>query len=121
MVKILHVDDNEQIRFLVKAILKSKKYDCTSVSSAEEGLKLMKKNKYDTIILDMKLPGKIQGRGFLKKMGELKINIPVIPLTANPKSIKKELKTKFPELVSECVLKPFEAEKLLKCIKKAIK
>ena len=120
--KVLIIDDEENIRLLLHDILKRKGYETIGVSSAEEGLKVVKKKEsLCLILLDLKLGGKMQGEDFLKKLQELKIWKKVLIITANPKEIEKELKERFPKLVRGSLMKPFEIQKLLKNVKKYCK
>ena len=121
MKRILHIDDDENIRILLEDILVDKGYEFVGVSTAEEGLKLVKENHIDLVLLDFKLAGKLQGIDFLKKLKELKIRIKVIPITASPSTIEKEIKDNYSKIVVDFILKPFEPDKLLKKIKKVFK
>lgn len=119
--RILHIDDNEKIRFLVGEVLKLNGYEYLGVSNAEEGLKVIQTNNLSLLILDLKLAGKMQGVDLLKKIKKKGIKIKVIVLTASPKSIKNKLKTNYPELIVECIFKPFKPIDLVAEIKKVLK
>jgi len=119
MKTILHVDDNEEIRLLLEAIIKRHGYTYIGMSRAEEALEVLKKDSVDLVLLDLHLAGKMQGVDLINNLEKLKIRKKIIPLTASPTLIKR-LKKEHPELVVECILKPFEPEKLLIQIKKAI-
>jgi DNA-binding response OmpR family regulator len=53
---ILIVEDSKDIIDLLKFTLKHKKHKILTATKAEEGLKLLRKNKVDLIILDIMLP-----------------------------------------------------------------
>ena len=57
MSKILIVDDDEQILHLFEALLERNDTTVDTTVSAEGALKLLDNNKYDLIILDIKLIG----------------------------------------------------------------
>jgi len=82
-VKILGVDDNQIIRFVVAAALKP--YDCTicQATNGEEGLAAALDEKPDIIILDISMP-KMDGIEMLTKLREYQdfAQTPVILLTA---------------------------------------
>ncbi len=115
MKRILHIDDDEEVRILLNNILK-KKYDYIGVPSAEEGMDIVKEDKICLILLDLKLSGRMQGRDFLDELKKMKKDISVIALTASTDKIEEDLKKDYPELVVKCVMKPFETDKLLKDI-----
>jgi len=56
-VRVLVIDDEEQIRRALRSILQVRHYDPILASSAEEGLELAAEHTPDIIILDLMLPG----------------------------------------------------------------
>jgi len=57
MISILIVDDEEDIRELLKYNLQKEGYQVYVASNGEEGLELMKQSKPDLILLDVMMPG----------------------------------------------------------------
>lgn len=54
---ILIIDDDPRNIFALKAVLHSRSFDCQSVLSAEEGLKILQGNDhFDAVLLDMMMP-----------------------------------------------------------------
>lgn len=64
--KILIIEDEETLRELYVQILKQEGYEVTSAADGDEGYKLLVKNKYDLILLDIILP-KMDGLQILEK------------------------------------------------------
>ncbi len=85
MIKILIVDDNEDITFSIKKMLEKldKNYSVDRAHSTDEGLEVVKKDEYDIIIIDIMMPGK-DGIIFSEqlKQDDKTKNIPIIFLTA---------------------------------------
>ena len=54
---ILVVDDEIELREAISAYLSQEGYEVQQASSGEEALDLLKKNAFDILITDMKLPG----------------------------------------------------------------
>lgn len=54
--RILHVDDDPDVRLLMSASLQEFGYVVATAGSVEEGLELAKTMRFDLCILDMKLP-----------------------------------------------------------------
>ena len=83
--KILVVDDNNDINEMFSKFFKSKGHECMTTSNGKEGLVLCQNYKFDAIILDLAMPG-FTGKDFLDilvdagKVEEQKI----IVLTAMP-------------------------------------
>lgn len=78
--KILIVDDEAPVRDLLGDLFK--KEDCLSVTcgSGEEALAILKKESFDVVLLDIKLPG-MGGLEVLKNIRELYVNLPVVMIT----------------------------------------
>ncbi len=57
MKKIMVVDDEPDIVFLVQKILKNEGYDVVGASGGEEALEMVKTEKPDLILLDVMMPG----------------------------------------------------------------
>lgn len=55
--KILIIEDDADIRNLVRHNLTREGYEVAGAENGEEGLKLVRKNSYDLVILDLMLPG----------------------------------------------------------------
>ncbi len=65
--KILIVDDDEQIRNLLKAFLKISNWEIDCASNGEDALKLIEKKYYDLVITDYDMP-QMNGEEFLKSI-----------------------------------------------------
>lgn len=117
--KILVVDDELDILQVVKFRLKKEGYEIIAAHNGQEALDLVKKEKPNLILLDLRLPV-IDGYEVcrrLKSDEELKA-IPIIFMTASSAGKVAE-KTK--ELkADDYIIKPFEPEVLLEKVKKFI-
>ncbi|MCX5694489.1 MAG: response regulator [Candidatus Omnitrophica bacterium] len=78
--KILIVDDEIEVRDLLRDLLKNE--DCQSVTcaSGEEAMALLSKEAFDVVLLDIKLSG-TGGLEVLKDMREKYNNLPVVMIT----------------------------------------
>lgn len=79
--RILVVDDEENIRFLYKEELEDEGYKVALAANAEEAMKKIQELPPDLITLDIKMPG-MDGIEFLRKLKEENRNIPVILCSA---------------------------------------
>lgn len=70
MAKILIIDDERAIRNTLREILEYEKYEVEEAKDGEEGLDLLKKNEYDVVLCDIKMP-KMDGLEVLEKAKEL--------------------------------------------------
>ena len=86
--KILTVDDNEEIRNIIKILLESEGYDVIEASDGETALELVD-DSIDLIILDIMMPGK-SGLDVCKIIRE-KYQMPILFLTAKGTDSDKSL------------------------------
>jgi len=56
MAKILIIDDEKSIRKTLREILEYEKYQVDEAADGSEGIELIKKEKYDIILCDIKMP-----------------------------------------------------------------
>ncbi|AEA33918.1 sigma-54-dependent transcriptional regulator [Hippea maritima] len=117
MYKILVVDDDEQMRVALKATLDHLGYNPTLAKDAKEALKLLKKNEFDFILSDLKMP-KMDGVEFLKEVKNIKPHIPFVMITAfgDIKTAVEAMKLG----AFDFILKPFSQDALKKIIEMAI-
>ena len=116
MYKVLVVDDDEQMRMALCATLKHIGFEAQSTKNAQDGLKLLKKESYDVIITDLKMP-KINGIEFLEKAKKL-TEAPIIMITAfgTIENAVEAMKLG----AFDFILKPFSADVLKKVVNLAI-
>jgi DNA-binding NtrC family response regulator len=105
--KILLIDDDEWIRDSLGLFFELEKCIFLALESAEEGLEELKKQDYDIIILDYRLPG-MDGLEFLKQIQETQTHAIKILITAFG---SKEVFSEAIELgVHDFIDKPFSTE-----------
>ncbi len=84
MEKILIVDDDQELRDMLNEYLTEKGYQVTMAWDGSNALSKIQNEKFNTIILDLKMP-KINGLDCLKGIRECNFNnsTPVIVLSGN--------------------------------------
>ncbi len=80
--RILLIEDEENITSFIKKGLEEEYYTVDIAETGSDGLNLAMSNEYDLIILDIMLPGKINGIALCKRLREIGIKIPILMLTA---------------------------------------
>ena len=106
---ILVVDDDQEIRELVKEYLNKNKYLVTTAKDAEDAQNKIKFIKFDLIILDIMMPGK-SGLEFTQE-NKNHLNTPIILLTA--KGEPSERVTGLEIGADDYLAKPFEPKELI--------
>lgn len=108
--KVLLVEDNKDIAANVADFLEPMDYVLDFAADGNEGLRLADENEFDVIILDVMLPG-IDGFTLCRKLREeLKINTPVLMLTARDQ-LEDKL-TGFDAGADDYLVKPFSVKEL---------
>ena len=116
MKKVLIVDDEPDIRFIIRTIL-GKSYEILEAESGEEAIKIAKKEKPDLILLDIMMPG-IDGyetAKMLKNSNETR-NIKIAMLTAKQEEGDK-LKALAEAKAEWYITKPIDSEKLVETVR----
>ena len=117
--KILVVDDEKDLAFLMVETLKTEGYEVISTTNAPQGLELAVKKHPDLIVLDVMMPV-INGYNFcrlLKSQPQLK-HIPVILVTSRIEDIDKQIGK---EVGADAyITKPFASEVLLRKVKELV-
>jgi DNA-binding response OmpR family regulator len=72
MKKILIIEDEKILVEMYKSKLEANNFEVISAFSSEEGIKILRKEKPDLVILDMLLP-KENGITFLEKIEKIKV------------------------------------------------
>ncbi len=111
--KILIVDDNEQITKMLTTFLELKEQSCTVANDGKEGLKIIKENNHDVILLDLAMPD-FDGYSVIKDLEDnnlLKDN-KIIVFTASTIT-QEELDKLVDRGVKSYMLKPIDIDILL--------
>lgn len=111
-VRILIVDDDPDIRDVLKLTLAEENYSVLEAEDGEQALKIINSKPLDLILLDYKIP-KIDGRQVVQRVKSdlLLRHLPIIMVSG-----KRELKDKVDGLdagADDYITKPFEPKELL--------
>ncbi len=115
--KLLIVDDEEIVRQSLKAWFLEDGYDIDSAEDAESALRIYEKQKYDLILLDIKMPG-MSGMDLLIKLKENDPDAIIILITAyaSVSSAVKALKNG----AYDYITKPIDPDELSHLVKNAL-
>lgn len=82
MPRILIIDDERSIRSTLKEILEYEKYEIVEATDGAEGLQLLKKEDFDLVMCDIKMP-KMDGMEVLSAAAEIKPDLPFIMISGH--------------------------------------
>ena len=112
-IRVLLADDDETNQILASTILKDWKVNYDVADDGEEALKLLKKNKYDVVLMDIHMPG-ISGLEVVKRVrsdeNHLNKDAKFIAVTANV--IKSDIRTYKTAGMENYLIKPYREEGL---------
>lgn len=117
MSKILVIDDERSIRSTLKEILEYEKYQVDLAEDGQKGIDLIRKNEYDIVLCDIKMPV-MDGIEALEKIQILAPDIPVVMISGHGnidtavESIKKG--------AYDFIEKPLDLNRLLITIRNAM-
>ncbi len=110
MYKILLVEDDPNLGFIVQEHLQLNGYEVTLCVNGKEGLAVFKKGSFDLCLADIMMP-QIDGFTFAGELRRKDSDIPLIFLTA--KSLKEDKIEGFKIGCDDYITKPFSVEELL--------
>ncbi len=82
LIKILVVDDEPKVCEQVKLFFESKGYDATTATSGEEAIAKLKFERPHLVLLDVRMPGGVNGVEVLRQAKKLDPAVGVIMVTA---------------------------------------
>ena len=111
--KILIIEDDEDLCKLFVEALKYEGFSATSTPNPAKGIKLIRNGKYDTLLLDYKIPG-TNGIEIVKKIKAEKIKMKIIIVSGRPFLEKTLEEEGLSGMVSGVIAKPIDYDELLK-------
>jgi DNA-binding response OmpR family regulator len=118
MVKILIVEDEPNMRMGLRDNLDFEGYEVSIAEDGEKGLKMIRENQYNLILLDVMMP-KMSGFDICKTIRKEGVQTPVILLTAKGEEIDKVLGLELG--ADDYVTKPFSLRELLARVKAVLR
>lgn len=117
--RILIIEDNAETQLILKIYLRDF-YEIHTASTAVEGLKKIRENKYNLIVLDINLPGELNGNDVilnLKNDPEYR-TIPILVVTAY--ALKGDRENYLAMGANGYLAKPVERMDILQSVKELI-
>lgn len=87
--RILVVEDEHKIANAIKNGLMQQSYAVDVCYDADEGLAMATTESYDLLILDIMMPGKVDGLGMVREIRAQNNHVPILMLTAKDKVLDR--------------------------------
>lgn len=117
MAKILIVDDEKDLGYILEKILKIEGHQITSLLNGYEAIEEIKKSHYDLVLMDIRLPG-INGVETFIQIKKINPKIKVIIMTGF--AVEDLIEKALNEGAYACIHKPFDLQQLIKLIQEII-
>ena len=112
--KILVVDDESGIRFLLSEVLMNKGFEVSLASDGQESLDKLEQDHFDLVVTDINMP-RLDGVAMLKRMKRTGRDEKIIIMTGNPADQRLLDKEGLPHVESR-LFKPFGIESFLNVV-----
>jgi DNA-binding NtrC family response regulator len=116
--RILIVDDDENIRKVLTAILEEEGYQIDSAETAKKAIEKTRKNFYNLALIDIKLPD-MEGIELLTKMKETTPKMRKVIITGYP-TLQNAIEA-VNRGADAYIVKPFDMDKVLMTIREQLK
>lgn len=118
MFHILVVDDDKNIRILMKEILEEENYTVSTAADGNAALGVMDKEHIDLVILDIMMPN-MDGYEFTKVLRECQNDLPILMVSA--KQLPADRKKGYRLGIDDYMSKPVDEEEMLLRIKNLLR
>ena len=120
MARVLVIDDDEEQRTLVRAMLTGAGHHVEEAVDGAEGLRKFGAVKPDLVLTDIHMPG-LDGHEVISALKVLHADVPVIAMSGGSAVPKDELLMQAVALgAKEVIMKPFEFRQLLGAVQRAL-
>lgn len=117
-IKVLLAEDNEMNRMVVQNSLQYYNCHVTEVENGLEAIWALEKEEFDVVLMDIQMPELDGIEATANIRTQLKLNVPIIALTAN--AFKTEIEKCYAAGINDYVTKPFDENLLIETIYKNV-
>ena len=114
MFHILVIDDDKNIRFVMKEVLEANQYTVFTAKDGDEAFKVIDSEHIDLAIVDIMMP-KMDGYEFTKELRAFNEELPILMISA--KQLPEDRKKGFVAGIDAFLAKPIDNEELLLNVK----
>ena len=117
---ILCIDDDEDVRIVLKTVLEANGYAVVTAPTGEDGIRIYKKSQPDLVIVDLMMEEIDAGTNFVKELRALGNTAPIYMLSSMGDHLS--MTTDYTELgLAALFQKPVDPETLLTVLKAKLK
>ena len=121
MARVLVIDDDEESRTLMKAMLTGVGHQVEEALDGRDGLRMFEERPADLVLTDINMPG-MDGHEVIVAFRKLHAAVPIIAISGGGSMPKDELLSSAAALGAvEVIMKPFEFRQLVGAVERALK
>ena len=121
MARVLVIDDDEEVRTLLKHMLVEVGHEIEVALDGAEGLRMFGKRRPDLVFTDINMPG-LDGHEVIAALRVLHADVPIIAVSGGGAISKDELLLQASALGAvEVIMKPFEFRQLVGAVERALR
>jgi DNA-binding NtrC family response regulator len=113
--RILIVDDEPLVRALMLIVFDLEGFDAVAACDAPEAIERLDEQSFDLILLDICMPGPVDGEGLLFALRDRGEDVPIIIVSG-----WVDVEQRTPECVQAVLKKPFRMDALLDQVRMAL-
>lgn len=110
MFNLLVVDDDKNIRYLIKEVFEAEHFTVQTAADGKAALDLLDKEKFDLAIVDIMMPN-LNGYEFTEQLRTFDKELPVLMISA--KQLSEDRKKGFAAGIDDFMTKPLDTEELV--------
>ena len=114
MFRVLIVDDDKNIRYLLGEVLQMEKFDVLTAENGENALSVIDKEHVDLVVVDITMP-KMDGYEFTRTVRETRADLPILMISA--KQLPEDRKKGFTAGIDDYMSKPLDMEEFILHVK----
>lgn len=114
MFNLLVVDDDKNIRYLIKELFEAEHFTVKTATDGKDALDILDKEKFDLAIVDIMMPN-VDGYAFTEQLRSFDKELPVLMLSA--KQLADDRKKGFMSGIDDYMTKPVDTEELILHVK----
>ena len=120
MARVLVIDDDEELRTLMKAMLVGSGHNVQEAIDGREGLRMFGKQPSDVVITDINMPG-MDGHEVIATFRKRHPGVPIVAISGGGAVSKDDLLINAAALGAvEVIMKPFEFGQFIGAVERAI-
>lgn len=120
MARVLVIDDDEEFRTLVRAMLVGVGHEVEEALDGRSGLRMFEERTPDLVITDINMPG-MDGHEVIVAFRKLNTEVPIVAISGGGPVAKDELLLNAAALGAvEVIMKPFEFNQLVGAVSRAL-